>query len=109
MRFSVSQVSFKNDTSLGFVFRFLSKLINMIMMGGRKQMARRILSNVMEQMKRVQVKKYLQTEDETIRTTIECDPVVIIKAAIANATPVLHLMPLTRGGITYQVKLCKFA
>lgn len=90
------------------VLYFLSKLTNLIMMGGRRQIARTLLYKVMEKIKRVQVKAYWETKDESVRATTECDPIVIIKKAIENATPVLYLTPLTRGGITYQVRSCFF-
>jgi len=80
-----------------------NKFINMIMMEGDKQKARRILFKAFEAVKRRQVKKWLECEDPEERVRIECNPQTLFQRAIKNSMPVIQLRPVKRGGITYQV------
>ncbi|KRX99966.1 28S ribosomal protein S7, mitochondrial [Trichinella pseudospiralis] len=75
----------------------------MVMKDGRKDLAQRIMADCFEYIKRKQVKKWLACKSDEERKEIECNPWKIFHKAIENCTPVLKLMPATRGGITYQV------
>uniref|UniRef100_A0A915KRH4 Ribosomal protein S7 domain-containing protein n=1 Tax=Romanomermis culicivorax TaxID=13658 RepID=A0A915KRH4_ROMCU len=92
-----------NGAPTVFKDELLEKLTNMIMKDGRKELARKILSRTMIAIKIHQVNAYYEAKTKEEKANIECDPVKIIKQAIVNATPILHLTPYTRGGITYQV------
>ncbi|XP_003378569.1 ribosomal protein S7 [Trichinella spiralis] len=79
----------------------------MVMKDGRKDLAQRIMANCFEYIKRKQVKKWLACNSDEERKEIECNPWKIFHKAIENCTPVLKLMPATRGGITYQGRIVK--
>ncbi|KAL1241457.1 Small ribosomal subunit protein uS7m [Trichinella spiralis] len=94
----------KNATTF-FHDPVLKTFTHMVMKDGRKDLAQRIMANCFEYIKRKQVKKWLACNSDEERKEIECNPWKIFHKAIENCTPVLKLMPATRGGITYQ-KIC---
>lgn len=49
-----------------------------------------------------QVKLWLAAAPED-RASIECNPRIVFKEAIKNATPLLQLRPVMKGGVEYQV------
>ena len=65
----------------------VAKLINKVMMGGKKSTAERITYGALNIMER-QVSK---------------DPVTVLEQAVRNATPLLEVKPRRVGGATYQV------
>lgn len=72
------------------------------MKGGQKTLARDLLNKSFENIKRIQLERYhLADEDE--KHKIETNPKAIIYKAITNCRPLLHLTPIKRGGVNYQV------
>ncbi|KRY39877.1 28S ribosomal protein S7, mitochondrial [Trichinella spiralis] len=94
---------FHSDATTFFHDPVLITFTHMVMKDGRKDLAQRIMANCFEYIKRKQVKKWLACNSDEERKEIECNPWKIFHKAIENCTPVLKLMPATRGGITYQV------
>ncbi|NP_001279884.1 28S ribosomal protein S7, mitochondrial [Callorhinchus milii] len=80
----------------------LSKFINMIMTGGQKKLARSIMNETFELIKRKQVELYHKAP-EANRENIECNPYKIFHRALENCKPVIGLTNIQRGGKTYQV------
>uniref|UniRef100_A0A663LS75 Small ribosomal subunit protein uS7m n=1 Tax=Athene cunicularia TaxID=194338 RepID=A0A663LS75_ATHCN len=79
-----------------------SKFTNMMMKGGNKVLARSLMSQTLEAIKRKQLEKYHKApEDE--KETIECNPYVIFHQALKNCQPIIGLSNITKGGKTYQV------
>ena len=70
---------------------------------GDKALARRILQNTFEKIKRIQIERYHKAKDPEEQANIELDPKVILRKAIENSTPVLELMKMKKGSQTYQV------
>ncbi|KFD62995.1 hypothetical protein M514_03619 [Trichuris suis] len=94
------------DHSHSFTFfhdPVLMKFTNRLMVGGRKALARKIMCDCFELIKRRQVKRYLAAETDEERAKIECNPFIIFRKAIDNCCPVVQLLPASRGGIVYQV------
>ncbi|XP_030361574.1 28S ribosomal protein S7, mitochondrial [Strigops habroptila] len=80
----------------------ISKFTNMMMKGGNKVLARSLMAQTLETIKRKQLEKYHKApEDE--KETIECNPYVIFNQALKNCQPIIGLTSITRGGKTYQV------
>ncbi|XP_062495828.1 small ribosomal subunit protein uS7m [Pezoporus occidentalis] len=80
----------------------ISKFTNMMMKGGNKVLARSLMSQTLEAIKRKQLEKYHKApEDE--KETIECNPYVIFHQALKNCQPIIGLSNITKGGKTYQV------
>lgn len=52
--------------------------------------------------KRIQLKSYHSAKPEN-RDKIELDPIKIFHKAVENATPVMELLKMKRGGVSYQV------
>lgn len=67
----------------------VSKLINRIMMGGKKRTSERIVYEALQSLEQ-QVAK---------------DPITALEQAIKNATPLLEVKPRRVGGATYQVPI----
>ncbi|NXX99207.1 RT07 protein, partial [Centropus bengalensis] len=80
----------------------VSKFTNMMMRNGNKVLARSIMSQTLEAIKRKQVEKYHKAPEEE-KETIECNPYVIFHQALKNCQPIIGLSSITRGGKTYQV------
>lgn len=78
------------------------KFINMIMMGGKKELARTLFVRGFENIKRIQVERY-HLADEEEKKSIILDPRVLFKQAIENCRPLLQLTPIKRGGTKYNV------
>jgi len=103
LKFFPIQASETNATPHLFKDELIEKLTNMVMQGGQKHKAREIVGKTLVKIKHHQVNLYWSTESEEERANIELDPTKIIYKAVENATPILHLTPFTRGGVTYQV------
>lgn len=82
----------------------LSKFTNMMMKSGNKVLARQILTDTLENIKRKQVTKYHKAP-EGKKEEIECNPYVIFHQALENCKPVVGLATIQRGGKNYQVPI----
>ncbi|XP_060921439.1 small ribosomal subunit protein uS7m [Labrus mixtus] len=91
-------------TSSVFNDPVLSKFINMIMKHGNKVMAREILTDTLEQIKRKQVEKYNKAPAGK-KDEIECNPYVIFHQALNNCKPIVGLASIQKGGKYYQVPI----
>lgn len=67
----------------------IQKLINKVMLNGKKSIAEKIVYGAMD----------------IIRERTKKDPVEIIEKAVQNATPLLEVRPRRVGGATYQVPI----
>ncbi|XP_072299540.1 small ribosomal subunit protein uS7m [Eucyclogobius newberryi] len=82
----------------------VSKFINMIMKNGDKILAREILTDTFENMKRKQVEKYHKAPMDK-KEEIECNPYTIFHQALENCKPVVGLASIQKGGKFYQVPI----
>ncbi|XP_062362421.1 small ribosomal subunit protein uS7m isoform X2 [Cinclus cinclus] len=80
----------------------ISKFTNMMMKSGNKVLARSLMSQTLENIKRKQLEKYHKAP-ENEKETIECNPYVIFHQALKNCQPIIGLSNITKGGKTYQV------
>jgi len=67
----------------------VARLINKVMMGGKKSVAERIVYNALQIIKQQGAK----------------EPVTIVEQALRNTTPQLEVKPRRVGGATYQVPI----
>ncbi|XP_051245005.1 28S ribosomal protein S7, mitochondrial [Dicentrarchus labrax] len=82
----------------------LSKFINMMMTHGNKVLAREILTQTLESIKRKQVEKYHKAPERD-KEAIECNPYTIFHQALDNIKPVVGLTSIQKGGQYYQVPI----
>ncbi|XP_031454485.1 28S ribosomal protein S7, mitochondrial [Phasianus colchicus] len=80
----------------------ISKFTNMMMKDGNKVLARSLMAQTLENIKRKQLEKYHRAPDDE-KETVECNPYVIFHQALKNCQPIIGLSNITRGGKTYQV------
>ncbi|XP_041978084.1 28S ribosomal protein S7, mitochondrial [Aricia agestis] len=80
----------------------VDKVINHVMKKGNKKLARELVEKAFENIKRVQIERYHLASPEN-KSKIELCPKEILHKAVENCKPLLHLLPIKRGGITYQV------
>ncbi|XP_062976341.1 small ribosomal subunit protein uS7m [Elgaria multicarinata webbii] len=80
----------------------IRKFTSMMMMGGDKILARSIMNQTLENIKRKQLEKYHKA-DEKEKENIECNPYTIFHQALKNCEPVIGLIGVQKGGKTYQV------
>lgn len=73
------------------------------MKDGNKPLARELMSQTFESIKRLQLEKYHKSSSEDEKAEIELNPRKIFYNAIQNCKPILHLTPIKRGGVKYQV------
>ncbi|KAF5919481.1 hypothetical protein HPG69_006081, partial [Diceros bicornis minor] len=89
-------------TSSVFEDPVISKFTNMMMKGGNKVLARSLMTQTLEAVKRKQFEKYHAASAEE-QATIERNPYTIFHQALKNCEPVIGLVPILRGGHFYQV------
>lgn len=97
------KAALNNHSSSIFHDDRVNKMVNYIMIQGKKQLARELMSKTFENIKRIQLSKYNRTEDEDEKSKIETNPVTILHQAIENARPRLYVSGIRRGGVKYQV------
>jgi small subunit ribosomal protein S7 len=78
-------------------------MVNYIMKDGRKDLARTLLSQCFEKIKRIQIERYHKAKTEEEKAAIILNPVDVLLQAIENCRPILMTMPIRRGGVKYQV------
>jgi len=86
-----------NQTSSVFFDPLVAKFTNHIMRKGNKILARGLLENTFEEIKRLQLRR------SQTNPSAECNPYKLLHKAVANARPLLYTTPVKRGGHTYQV------
>uniref|UniRef100_UPI00358DF647 small ribosomal subunit protein uS7m n=1 Tax=Myxine glutinosa TaxID=7769 RepID=UPI00358DF647 len=91
-----------NHSSSGLHDAAVDKFVSMIMHGGGKLLARTIMLEALERLKREQVTLYHKTPPGE-RQAIECNPYAIFHKALENCKPILGLKKMIKGGTTYQV------
>ncbi|KAK0085378.1 hypothetical protein PV325_005329 [Microctonus aethiopoides] len=91
-----------SETSSEFYDPVIAKFTNYIMRDGRKNLARSLMEQTFEKIKRTQLMRYHKASPEE-RHSIILDPKEILYKAIENVSPVMELIPIKRGGGTYQV------
>ncbi|XP_022056935.1 28S ribosomal protein S7, mitochondrial [Acanthochromis polyacanthus] len=91
-------------TSSVFSDPVLSKFINMMMEHGNKVLAREIMTETLENIKRKQVEKYHKAP-EGQKEEVECNPYTIFHQALKNCQPVVGLASIRKGGRNYQVPI----
>lgn len=89
-------------TSSVFDDPVISKFINMMMKGGNKVLARSLMTQTLEAVKRKQFEKYHAATAEA-RAAIERNPYTIFHQALKNCEPVIGLVPILKSGHFYQV------
>ncbi|XP_028267410.1 small ribosomal subunit protein uS7m [Parambassis ranga] len=91
-------------TSSVFNDPVISKFINMMMKHGNKVLAREIMTQTLENIKRKQVEKYHKAPAGK-KEEIECNPYTIFHQALENCKPVVGLTSVQKGGKYYQVPI----
>ncbi|XP_061566898.1 small ribosomal subunit protein uS7m [Cololabis saira] len=91
-------------TSSVFDDPVVSKFINMMMENGDKILARQIMTQTLENIKRKQVEKYHKASSGK-KEEIECNPYTILQQALENCKPVVGLASIQKGGKFYQVPI----
>ncbi|RVE69418.1 hypothetical protein OJAV_G00077840 [Oryzias javanicus] len=91
-------------TSSVFDDPVISKFIRMIMTDGNKVLAREIVTQTLESIKRKQVEKYHKSPAGK-KEEIECNPYTIFHTALENCKPVVGLASIQKGGKSYQVPI----
>ncbi|KAK2102330.1 28S ribosomal protein S7, mitochondrial [Saguinus oedipus] len=89
-------------TSSVFENPVVSKFTNMTMKGGNKILARSLMTQTLEAVKRKRFEKYYVASAEEQATT-EQNPYTIFHQAPKNCEPMIGLVPILRGGRFYQV------
>ncbi|XP_003217261.2 small ribosomal subunit protein uS7m [Anolis carolinensis] len=91
-----------NVSSSVFYDPLISKFTSLMMKGGDKVLARSLINQTLETIKRKQIEKYHKA-DEKEKENIECNPYTIFHQALKNCEPVIGLVGVQKGGRTYQV------
>lgn len=94
-----------NDTCSVFHDHRVSQMVNYIMRGGRKELARSLMSQCFERIKRIQIERYHKAKTQEEKDKIVLNPVQILHMAIENCRPIVMTMPVRRGGVKYQVPI----
>lgn len=89
------------------IFFYFSKVINHVMKMGNKQLARSLVEKAFENIKRKQIERYHLASTPEDKAKILLNPKDVLHRAVENCKPLLQLLPIKRGGITYQVRILK--
>lgn len=81
----------------------VSKFINLIMREGKKELARGILEEGFQNIKRMQLERYHLAKTDEEREAIELNPRILLHQAIENCRPLMELKNVKRGGTNYKV------
>ncbi|XP_061472126.1 small ribosomal subunit protein uS7m [Rhineura floridana] len=96
------KAALSNVSSSVFYDPLISKFTSMMMKGGNKILARSIMNQTLETIKRTQLEKYYKAEEKE-KGSIECNPYTIFHQALSNCQPVIGVTNIQKGGKTYQV------
>lgn len=103
LEFTPIKAAYTNHTSSIFHDPTVVKFTNYVMKTGRRALARELVEKTFEELKRIQLQKWNEAVNEEEKENIECNPLTIFHQAVENGRPLLMLIPIKRGGITYQV------
>jgi len=103
LRFTPIKAALNNQTSSLFHDPVVTKFCNYVMKTGQRALARELVEQTFETIKRIQIQKYHQAETPEEKAMIECNPLTILHNALSNARPILMTVPIKRGGTKYQV------
>jgi small subunit ribosomal protein S7 len=70
---------------------------------GQKLLARTLMENTFQTIKRIQLEKIMKTTDAEAKAKIIANPYALLNLAVENGRPFLETTPIKRGGHTYQV------
>ncbi|CAG9584634.1 unnamed protein product [Danaus chrysippus] len=91
------------ETSSVYYDPLVNKVINHVMKMGNKQLARSLVEKAFENIKRKQIERYHLASTPEEKAKILLNPKDVLHRAVENCKPLLQLLPIKRGGITYQV------
>ncbi|XP_011308604.1 28S ribosomal protein S7, mitochondrial [Fopius arisanus] len=94
----------KAETCSEFFDPVVDKFINYVLRRGKKELARSLVEETFEKIKRIQLERYHKAKPEE-RVNIVLNPKEILHTAVINCTPVMELMPMKKGGSTYRVPI----
>lgn len=103
LQFTPIKAALTTETSSVFHDPIIRKFTNYVMKTGQRTLARELMTQTFEQIKCMQLQKKHRAETEEEKMSIDANPVNIFHQAVENCRPVLHLTPVKRGGIKYQV------
>ncbi|KAJ1527265.1 hypothetical protein ONE63_008788 [Megalurothrips usitatus] len=93
----------QNQNASVFFDPILRKFVNHVMKGGNKAMARQIIEEAFEKVKRIQIRKFHLEKDVKKQEVILTNPLEIFHKAVENCKPVLDVTPVKKGGVVYKV------
>ncbi|XP_063995783.1 small ribosomal subunit protein uS7m [Diachasmimorpha longicaudata] len=94
----------KAETSSEFFDPVVDKFINFVLRKGKKELARNLVEEAFEKIKRAQLERYHKATPEE-RVKIILSPRKILHVAVANCKPVMELMSMKKGGSNYRVPI----
>lgn len=98
-----TKAAFNDQTCSAAHDQLVSLFINYAMQDGQKALARQLIEESFEKVKRMQLEKYHKCKTEEEKANIELNPRVVFYRAVENCKPLLQLLGIKRGGVKYQV------
>ncbi|KAL7072512.1 hypothetical protein ACQ4LE_008256 [Meloidogyne hapla] len=92
-----------NKTPVFYRNEIIDRMVNIMMVKGKKELIRGEIYGALEIVKRIQYKKWLDEKDEKKKAKIILDPFEVANLAILNCRPIMELRPVGRTGTVYQV------
>ena len=68
----------------------VSRVLGILLREGNRELVEDIMHKTFRTIKLIQVGKWQRAKSEEERASIECDPVVLLKQAVKNATPIVR-------------------
>lgn len=83
----------------------VSRVIGILLREGNRELVEELMHKTFRTIKLIQIGKWQRAKTDEERALIECDPVVLLKQAVKNATPIVRLTRIAKGGTLYSVPI----
>ncbi|CAF4594054.1 unnamed protein product [Rotaria sp. Silwood1] len=83
----------------------ISRVIGILLREGDRELVEELMHKTFRTIKLIQIGKYNRAKTQEERDSIECNPVTLLKQAIKNATPIVRLTRIAKGGTLYSVPI----
>ncbi|CAF1168945.1 unnamed protein product [Rotaria magnacalcarata] len=83
----------------------VSRVVGVLLREGNRELVEELMHKTFRTIKLIQVGKLNRAKTDEERSSIECNPVTLLQQAIKNATPIVRLTKIAKGGTLYSVPI----
>ncbi|CAF0912321.1 unnamed protein product [Adineta ricciae] len=83
----------------------VSRVMGILLRDGNRELVEELMHKTFRTIKLIQVGKWHRAKTDEERAQIECNPVILLTRAVKNATPIVRLTRIAKGGTLYSVPI----